>query len=165
MEDVHDINRLFTASWRTLLTDCYDSDLISKTLPALEAVRANELLSCGTYYVVLHPQSKDIVGAGGWTLAHPIDTGTDYPHVRHVATHPDYLRQGIAKTIWEQCWSDIVQQQSGSSATTVEVLSTIAAKPYYERLGFKFEKEMGVPVDEKTDLPCLYMVRKPKPEI
>ena len=92
-------------------------------------------------------------------MDHPIYTGTKYPHIRHVATSPDYLQQGVAKAIWQQCWSDIVQS-SGSSMTTVEVLSTIPAKKFYEHLGFRYEKKMGVPVDESTELPCLYMTRK-----
>lgn len=158
-DDAKSINRLFAASWRQLLNDCYSSDLISKTLPALEDVRAKDLLTCGTYYVVCRPDDNAIVGAGGWTMDHPIDTGTNYPHIRHIATSPACLQQGVAKAIWQQCWNDIVES-SGSSMTTVEVLSTIPARKFYEQLGFRYEKEMGVPVDETTELPCLYMLRK-----
>ena len=144
------------------MNEYYSSDVMSKTLTALEAVRTKHLLTCGTYYVVVDPHNeKQIVGAGGWTMDHPIDTGTDYPHIRHVATDPNYQRQGVAKAIWQQCWSDIVES-SGSSMTTVEVLSTIGAREYYEQLGFRFEKRMSVPVDETTEFPCLYMLRKPE---
>ncbi|CAJ1949277.1 unnamed protein product [Cylindrotheca closterium] len=158
MDDADAINRLFTISWNHLLVDHYGQKLVDKTLPALEHVRANSLLSCGTYYVVHHPITQEIVGAGGWTWEHPIETGTDYAHIRHVASHPKFSRQGIGRAIWNQCWKDIVQASCG--APYVEVLSTIPARSFYERLGFQAQKEMGVPLDDESMLPCLYMIRK-----
>ena len=164
MDDADAINLLFSISWNHLLVDHYGQELVDKTLPALEHVRAKNLLSCGTYYIVQHPTTQEIVGAGGWTWEHPIETGTDYAHIRHVASHPKFTRQGIGRAIWNHCWKQIVQESRGTPHT--EVLSTIPARSFYERLGFQAQKEMGVPLDDDassstvTMLPCLYMIRK-----
>jgi hypothetical protein len=67
--DSDGICALLAASYSSLLTGHYDSDLLAQALPHF--TKANPtLLACGTYYVA-EREPDILVGCGGWTPAKP----------------------------------------------------------------------------------------------
>ena len=145
-----------------MLRKDYGDDFLDKALPGLSSARES-LLTCGTWYVVHHPDTPDaLVGCGGWTLDQPAKTDGSLPsspHLRHFATHPDVLRQGVGRAIWNRTWKDI--SDAVGSDTTLEVFSTLTAESFYGSLGFELIKHMTLPILEDCDFPCTLMRRDP----
>lgn len=105
--DKENVNKLLADSYGALLKNDYDAKLLEKALPLI--TRANdELLNCGTWYVI-EDDNGLLAGCGGWTLKQPpkAKEGSAVPHLRHFATRSDMTRKGIGKAIWEQSWKDI----------------------------------------------------------
>ena len=97
--DTDAVAALLVASYSSLLAAHYDRDTLKRALPNLTVANAS-LLACGTYYVVVGEAGR-LVGCGGWTAAEPgsgrIIGGE--AHIRHVATHPDWVRRGIGSAL------------------------------------------------------------------
>jgi N-acetylglutamate synthase-like GNAT family acetyltransferase len=193
---IHDrdaVEELMKASYGSLLNNHYDSKLLETALPILWHVRT-ELLTCNTWYVVEQQQqhlleehddettacvdrTRIIIGCGGWTPTSPMTaTGGGskneeerLPHLRHFATHPDYLRKGVGRAIWDRIWKDWCEynEQNATSSSRdknerrpdMEVLSTLTAESFYASLGFERVKEMIVPLSEDCPFPAVLMRR------
>jgi N-acetylglutamate synthase-like GNAT family acetyltransferase len=100
------VSALLEASYSTLLAARYDHEMLSRALPLM--TRANPtLLASGTYYVAESDQGN-LVGCGGWTTARPgggeIIEGE--AHIRHFATHPEWVGRGIGTSLLARCFSD-----------------------------------------------------------
>jgi GNAT superfamily N-acetyltransferase len=77
------------------------------------------------------------------------DNGIPIVHLRHFATDPDFLGQGIGRSIWNRALRDIMEQVSGGAPIqdiTAEVLSTRNAMSFYSALGFHPIQELGLPL-------------------
>ena len=161
---------LLDYSYRDLLQADYDADLLETALPMITTARP-ELLTCGTWYVVEAPSdagattdttktSQLLVGCGGWTRQSPAtDDDANLPHLRHFATHPDWIRKGIARAIWDCCRTDW-ENEGGGMPSTLEVYSTLTAAPFYASLGFRNVREMEIPLGEGAcRFPCILMKR------
>lgn len=112
------MTKLLQASYETLLQKDYDPKILQEALSLITTPRP-ELLTCCTWYVVEHPDKHTLVGYGGWTKENPsIQNQLGHPHVRHVATHHDYLRQGAASTIWNHIRQEDVSTTSLGPDTT-----------------------------------------------
>lgn len=193
LDDHDDIAKLLNDSYATLLSQDYDTNLLQKALPDITKPK-HELLTCGTWYIVLHPDSNQVVGCGGWSYHLPRkipsndddknsanDTVKDdnkvnnsqqqqqqkekqtiIPHLRHFATHPNALRMGVGRAIWDRCWTDIQQsKQLFGSNTILEVLSTITGQSFYQSFGFEPVQNLPLPIDEDYLFPCILMRRVP----
>src|ERR1700733_5056430 len=93
--DANAVSSLLAASYSQLLLACYSPEILDKALPLI--TRSNSaLLASGTYYVA-ETAAGQMVGCGGWASNPPeAETVTrDEAHIRHFATHPSSLRQGI----------------------------------------------------------------------
>ena len=102
------VNAVLAASYPALLAPRYDGEVLARALPFL--IRAHPgLLASGTYYVA--ERDGALVGCGGWTVAEPgsgeIVEGE--AHVRHFATHPDWVGRGIASALLARCFADARQ--------------------------------------------------------
>jgi N-acetylglutamate synthase-like GNAT family acetyltransferase len=104
--------------------------------PALELMtRANPaLLSSGTYYVA-ESQGGILVGCGGWTREQPGDGNTKegIGHIRHFATHPEWIRRGIGSAIYRRCETDARK----AGIIRFECYSSLNAAVFYSALGFE----------------------------
>ena len=184
LEDSDAVNGLLKLSYENLLAQDYEQYILEDVLPKI--CNANEaLLTSGTWYVVEHPTDKEgngkgnkLVGCGGWTPFSPLSkqgpggsagddgkaeedrhTTTNYPHLRHFGTDPNFKRQGIAKGIWERCWNDLLEYYDGQPQT-MEVISTLTAEPFYASLGFEKVQDMSLPLGENCNFPCTLMRRE-----
>ncbi|MFP4538570.1 MAG: GNAT family N-acetyltransferase, partial [Dichotomicrobium sp.] len=125
---------LLRASYGTLLRDAYDAGVLERALPFL--TRPNpSLLACGTYYIAEF-SGLGPCGCGGWTFARPGDPqariDATVGHVRHFATHPDAVRQGVGQCLMDTC----VEVARGAGVRRLECVSTRQAVPFYRAVGF-----------------------------
>ncbi len=126
--DLAAVDTLLAASYPTLLKRDYAPSVLVTALPLIS--RANPaLLRSGTYFIAEDAEGQALA-AGGWTRSAP-QGGVGLPeigHIRHVATHPDHLRKGLAQAILTRVLSDAlaagVERMICQSTQTRQYLST-----------------------------------------
>lgn len=111
------------------------------------------LLRSGTWYVAEHPESGDIVGCGGWRFKE----SKGKAEVEQFASDPSYSKAKIGSALWEKTQKE-VEQTMGPDAD-MEVISTLTAQPFYQKMGFETIKHVEVPILLEK-LPCVVMRRK-----
>ncbi len=131
LPDEQGVSNLLQASYPALMRPAYDADVLATALPAM--TQANSvLLRSGTYYVA--ETAAQFVGCGGWSREQP-GTGdiTDgLGHIRHFATHPDWLGHGIGRKIYAAC----EQSARAAGLDLMECYSSLNAEGFYASLGF-----------------------------
>jgi GNAT superfamily N-acetyltransferase len=135
------LSELLAASYATL-KGSYDPHGLDAALPHISTANP-KLLSSGTYYVA--EIDGVAAGCGGWTVEKPgsgeIVEGVG--HIRHFATHPVYLRQGVAARLLEHC----LAEARGAGIRSMMSQSTLPAEKFYASAGFQrigfIEVEMG----------------------
>lgn len=132
LADEGEISRLIAVSYGELYRPGYDADLLAKALPLM--TRANpKLLTSGTYHVVVDA-SGAFAGCGGWTREEP-GTGVTREgvgHIRHVAVHPDFTRQGVGRLLMEHCFNE----SRASGMQSLECFASLVSVAFYEAVGF-----------------------------
>ena len=163
LKDQEAVNKLLLDSYESLLAADYEPDFLAIALPLITK-GSEELLTCGTWYVVENPVDGSLTGCGGWTFRQPAQTsgGKAVPHLRHFGTRSDMARKGVGKAIWQRSWEDITNMSEDGSNTTLEVFSTLTAEPFYASCGFEKVKELTLPLSDKCNFPCILMRREPK---
>jgi len=155
-DDAEAVGALLQASYPTLMRDHYDAAVLAAALPAM--TRANlDLLSSGTYYLV-HSVDGAAVGCGGWTWARPGsgETETGLAHIRHFATHPDWLGRGIGRLLYERCETDA----RAAGAQRFECYSSLNAEGFYAVLGFAAVRKGEIPMPGGIGIPTLIMEKR-----
>jgi GNAT superfamily N-acetyltransferase len=154
--DSEAVSALLAASYSNLLTACYDSDTLNRALPFM--TRANPaLLRSGTYYVAERGPGN-LVGCGGWTTARPgsgeIIEGE--AHIRHFATHPEWVGRGVGSSLLARCFSDA----RTLGIRKLHCFSTLNAERFYRASGFETIGPIGVPMGRSLIFPSVLMSRK-----
>lgn len=130
--DVSDVRNLLHASYSRLLAADYEPDVLARAFPLLTR-GLGELVMSGQYYVA---ESSDhrLVGCGGWSRELPGTTAIvpGLAHVRHFATHPDWLRRGIARSILARC----IQDAQADHVERLLCFSTVSAEPFLQQWAF-----------------------------
>ena len=155
LKDELAVSALLEASYPVLMQQDYDRDLLSAALPAL--TRASpELLQSGTYYVA-ETESELVVGCGGWTRERPGngDVEDELGHIRHFATHPKWIGQGVGRSIYDTC----ERQARSEGVTNFRCYSSVNAEGFYATLGFESIQGMDVPLGPHLTLPGILMWR------
>src|SRR5215468_9489300 len=106
LSDSDAVSALLAASYSTLFPAHYSSETLRSALP--DMTKANpKLLASGTYYVA-EAEPGNLIGCGGWTAARPgsgeIVEGE--AHIRHFATHPEWIGRGVGSSLLARCFSD-----------------------------------------------------------
>lgn len=153
--DLAAVDALLAASYPTLLKRDYPPSVLVTALPLIS--RANPaLLRSGSYYIAETPEGQALA-AGGWTRSPP-QGGVGRPeigHVRHMATHPAHLRQGLAQAIVTRVLADAL-------AAGVEWMicqSTRTAVPFYRAMGFRVRGEIVIALRPGITFPAVEMER------
>ncbi len=124
----------------------------SQAAPSM--ARANPaLLASGTYFVHTTPTGQ-IVACGGWTPHPPGQAEPGIGHIRHFATHPAWLRQGLAAAIYQACR----QQALTAGIHTFHCLSSPQAEPFYASQGFRTVERTETRIGTQS-IPTLTMIR------
>lgn len=148
-EDAALLTELITASYRELDTGLYDSAQLAAALPVMS--KANpKLLESGTYYVA--EVDGKAAACGGWTFEKPGggEAQDGVAHIRHFATHPNYLRRGLARLLLDRCLKDA----KARGATLMKSQATLPAERFYASAGFRTLKPIEVRMGPDIVLPA-----------
>jgi GNAT superfamily N-acetyltransferase len=153
-DDSHGVTDLLQASYSSLFGPAYSTDVLCQALAVI--ARANpQLLESGAFFVA-EANRGQIVGCGGWSLDYP---GTEEVagtgHVRHFATHPDWLRRGVGRALL----SETVSQAADRGITTLECQSSLVAVEFYRSQGFSVVSESTLHLTPGIVIPSVHMRR------
>jgi N-acetylglutamate synthase-like GNAT family acetyltransferase len=156
-DDAAAVETVLRASYPHLMALGYSADLLTRALPLM--TRANPaLLRSGTYYLA-EAQVGAVVGCGGWTLERPgaMSAAIDptLGHIRHFATHPDWIRCGIGRALLERCVADARRV----GVQRFECCSSVVAEPFYGALGFVAVESIAVDMGSGIVFPSVRMIR------
>lgn len=154
-EDESGLNQLLLASYPGLMRAAYDETILDAALPLI--TRANPaLLSAGTYYLAVNERDF-AVGCGGWSWERPgsSEVKDELAHIRHFATHPEWLRRGVGHALYRRCEEDA----RSSGARRFECHASLNAEPFYSALGFRSMGRIEVRIGPGPMLPCILMER------
>lgn len=157
LEDKAAVEELLIASYPMLMASSYDPDILAPTLALI--TKANpSLLTSGNYYVV-ETQDRMVIGCGGWTRETPPGTdevATGIGHLRHFATHPQWIRRGVGRAIYAQCSAAACAE----GISRFEVLSSLNGEEFYSALGFARVGEVFVAIGATISFPSVLMRRE-----
>jgi GNAT superfamily N-acetyltransferase len=159
--DLAAVDTLLARSYPKLLAADYPPSAMVLALPIISRARP-ELLASGRYYLAFS-DSGQLLGAGGWSAGAP--GPSDQPegqarlgrigHVRHVATDPAAVRQGVARALMQVVFA----AASAAGVTQLECLSTRTAVPFYQAVGFRVLGPVEVPLRAGIVFPAVQMIR------
>ena len=157
--DLSAVDLLLSRSYPRLLAPDYPPSVLVLAIPRIARAQPG-LLASGTYFLAEDGAGR-IVGAGGWTRAAPgrvgplgVAAGQNIGHVRHVATDPDVVRQGVGRKL--MAW--VMQDARAAGVEVMDCASTRTAVPFYAAMGFKVVGEMVVPLAPGVDFPAVRMM-------
>jgi GNAT superfamily N-acetyltransferase len=104
--DLSAVDRVLMRSYPKLLAADYPPSTMVLAVPRL--VRAKpELLASGRYFVAEDAEGR-LLAVGGWSRPKVLGAGIveDMGHVRHVATDPSVVRQGVGRALMERVMQD-----------------------------------------------------------
>jgi GNAT superfamily N-acetyltransferase len=154
-DDAEGVSAVLRASYSQLLTAHYTPAEMAPMRPLI--VKANpKLLICGTYYVAVGDGAY--LGCGGWTPAKYAPAGEDTTGlgaVRHFATHPDHVRRGVGRAMYEE------SERTARAAGMTRFLCNAAkgAEAFYAALGFVGDEPFDVPLAEGVLMPSVRMFK------
>lgn len=154
-DDAVPVSALLAVSYSVLMPPSYPAEILAAALPKM--TRANPaLLSAGTYYVA-EIESGSTIGCGGWTAEHP-GTGEVAPglaHIRHFATHPDWLGQGVGRALFDRSANDA----RAAGVARFECYSSLNAEGFYAAIGFTAVRPIEVDMGDGLAFPSVLMER------
>ena len=146
--DLAAIDALLSVSYPALLRADYPPSVMVTAVPVISRAQP-ALLTCGTYYLI-EDEGGTALAAGGWTPRSP-----GVGRIRHVATHPDALRRGLARTIL----SHALDTAREAGVTRMLCESTRTAVPFYAAMGFVETGPVTIPLRAGIDFPAIAMER------
>ena len=153
--DEQAINGLLEASYPVLMRRDYDRASLAAALPRM--IKANPtLLASGTYYLAF-AASRVLVGCGGWTRERPGSGAIEdqLAHIRHFATHPDWIGHGVGRAIYQAC----VRDARSAGVNCFECYSSLNAEGFYAALGFELIQPLDIAMGSDLTMPIMLMRR------
>ena len=159
--DLSAVDLLLGRSYPRLLAADYPPSVMLTALPIITRARP-DLLTSGRYYLAFGAGGQ-LLGAGGWSSAAPgpsdqpeADAGAAaVGHVRHVATDPLALRQGVARAVMHA----VFDAAFGAGVERLKCLSTRTAVPFYAAIGFRVLGPVDAPLRAGIVFPAVRMIR------
>jgi GNAT superfamily N-acetyltransferase len=152
--DLSAVDRVLMRSYPKLLAADYPPSTMVLAVPRL--VRAKpELLASGRYFVAEDAEGR-LLAVGGWSRPRVLGAGIveDMGNVRHVATDPSVVRQGVGRALMER----VMQDAQAAGMGWLDCLSTRTAVPFYRALGFRALHAVEVPLAAGIVFPTLRML-------
>ena len=154
-EDADAVAAVLRPAYTELMAQAYPADVLERALPLI--TRANPaLLVSGRYYLV-EAEAGGPAGCGGWS-ADPPDRRDGDPrraHIRHFATHPDWLRRGVGRMLYERCETDA----RAAGFTVFEAYASLNGENFYAALGFRPLERIETPMPGGVRFPAVRMER------
>jgi GNAT superfamily N-acetyltransferase len=150
------VSSLLEASYTKLLALGYDPDLLVKVLPLV--TKANSQLLVSRNFYVAQDQLDQFIGCGGWSKEEPgsgeIRQGV--AHIRHFATHPDWIRQGVGQALLSRCLEDA----KAAAVRILECHSSFIAVDFYRASGFVMIRPIEMQLPSNLSIPGVLMRRE-----
>lgn len=146
--DIAAVDALLARSYPRLLKADYPPSVMVTAVPLIARARPG-LVASGRYYLVEDAAGR-LLGAGGWSLRGPA-----LAEVRHLATDPDALRQGIARRIVEAS----LDAARAAGAGQMACLATRTAVPFYAAMGFRTLGTLDIGLAAGIVFPAVQMLR------
>jgi GNAT superfamily N-acetyltransferase len=160
LSDMAAVDTLLARSYPRLLAADYPPSVMVLALPIISRARP-ELLASGQYFLAFGADGK-LLGAGGWSAGAP--GPSDQPagqagpartgHVRHVATDPAAVRQGVGRAVM----AAVFAAAKAAGVTAMDCLSTRTAVPFYKSIGFQVIGPIEVPLRAGIVFPAVQMI-------
>lgn len=131
----------------------YGAALLDRALPVI--TRANPaLLASGTWHLAVSEPGM-VIGCGGWTAARPdtVETRPAVGHVRHFATHPDWIGRGVGRALYLHA----ERQALEAGIRRFICYASLNAVPFYGALGFRSLRRIEVPLPGGVPFPAMLM--------
>jgi GNAT superfamily N-acetyltransferase len=153
--DAEAVAAILRPSYSVLMAEAYPPALLALVLPSI--TRANpELLASGHYYLV-EAESGEPAGCGGWS-AHPPGASELDPrraHIRHFATHPDFVRRGVGRAVYARC--EAAARAAGFAR--FECWASLNGEGFYAALGFRRLERIETSMPGEIRFPAIRMER------
>ena len=154
--DAEPIGTLLRACYPRLIPAGYPADILARALSLITSPNP-ALLRSGTYYLAEKPDGT-FAGCGGWTFERPGAAGVPIDpkrgHIRHFATHPDCIRRGVGRALFERCVADA--QPSG--VRQFECYSSLVSERFYRALGFVRLEPITIALGPGITFPSIRMI-------
>ncbi|MDZ4089187.1 MAG: GNAT family N-acetyltransferase [Tabrizicola sp.] len=152
--DLGGVDRLLMRSYPRLLAADYPPSTLVLAVPRFARAQP-ELLASGRYFVAEDAQGR-ILAAGGWSRQSPSGRAVAETtgHVRHVATDPDAVRQGLGRMVMER----VMQEAREAEVRWLDCLSTRTAVPFYRSLKFRAMNAQELVLGPGIAFPVMRMV-------
>ena len=150
------VSSLLEASYTKLLAIDYEPALMAKLLPLVTKANS-KLLASGNFYVA-QTQLGYFIGCGGWSREQPgsgeIRQGE--AHIRHFATHPDWLRRGVGRALLNRCFRDA----KNAAVKVLECHSSLSAVDFYRASGFVVVRSINMQSSPDVSTPGVLLRRE-----
>lgn len=152
--DLAGIDRLLNRSYPRLLAADYPPSTLVLAVPRFARAQP-DLLKSGRYFVAEDSQGR-ILAAGGWSRRSPSggQASDATGHVRHVATDPDVVRQGLGRMIMAR----VMLEARQDGIRWLDCLSTRTAVPFYQDLGFRIMHPKDLALGPGISFPVVRML-------
>jgi GNAT superfamily N-acetyltransferase len=159
--DLAAVDLLLARSYPRLLAGDYPPSVLVLALPIISRARP-ELLASGRYWLAENAAGR-VIGAGGWSgdAPTPSDGSGDaarlragVAHIRHVATDPDVVRQGVGRALMAR----VMAEARAAGFVAMDCMSTRTAVPFYAAMGFHEIGPIVVSLAPGIDFPAVRMV-------
>lgn len=154
-KDRAELEKLISVCYGEVYPGWYDADVLVDALPAMLRVDEN-LLASGRYFAA----EKDgrLAGCGGWSVAASAGTAPEQGlgQIRHFATHPDFMRQGVGGAVLDAC----IAAANKAGVEKLQCFSSLAAEDFYTRHGFTRLDEVTIMLDGRIPFPAVLMERE-----
>jgi GNAT superfamily N-acetyltransferase len=150
------------ASLEALIAECYsavypgwyDEDVLGGAMPAMLRIDPALLVS-GRYFAAWFGGA--LAGCGGWSASAPGNTASveKTAHIRHFATHPDFMGKGVGGAILDRC----VSEASFAGMASLRCFSSLPAEGFYARHGFHKLDSVNVMLSDGAYFPAVLMER------
>ena len=153
--DVAAIDALIAASYPTLLKPDYAPSVLVTALPLISRAQPR-LVASGSYFVAVDDTGRAL-SCGGWSESAPQGGmgARHIGHIRHFATHPGALRQGLGTAIMAQVLAQAIER----GMRRMVCQATYTAVPFYSKLGFKTRAEIEIMLRPGIVFPAVEMLR------
>ncbi|MDA7426774.1 GNAT family N-acetyltransferase [Thalassococcus lentus] len=154
MSDITSLDRLFQRSYAQLLAMDYPPSVLVTAIPIIGRAQP-DLIRSGLFFVA--ERGDAIIGAGGWSMQAPGGRPgvRGIGHIRHVATDPDHVRQGVAQLLM----AAILMGAKACGMVQMQCQSTLSAVGFYEAMGFVACGDIDVPLPGGLAFPAVHMER------
>lgn len=155
-DDRAPVSDLLGLSYQVLMAGAYPADLLAQALPMIS--KANPVLLASGRYGLIEDEAGRLLACGGWSLERPGsgDVVEGLAHIRHFAVHPDAVRHGLGRQLYQ--WCEDAARIAGM--TDFECHASLNAEGFYRRLGFRRSREFGLQLRAGITLPAIEMMKE-----